>query len=517
MEVDLGAARPGLLLGGRYRLIEPAGKGGMAIVWRAWDIVLARTVAVKMLAPHARDAESLTLIRHEARAAASLSHPNVAQVHDYGECIVDGEPVPYVVFEFVNGPTLLRRLRTGEVTSRFGLRVCAEVAAALAAAHAAGLVHRDIKPANVMLAPTGAKVVDFGIAAAATAHEATAPDGSVLGTPTYIAPERLLGQLVTPASDVYALGVLLYRLLAGQTPWEGESPDRVLANHLRAEPPPLVPRDPVPGHVVDLCLRCLRKDPADRPSAREITRLLAHAAGLEIVEDAPQPSATGGPAPAEPSMVIRPPRRPHRTALVLAAALLVLGGLATAGWLATRGGAGGPTIAGGPTAPGAPPTGEGRTDPGARGTTAGIRPAATTGTLPPGQTALPGGAVVPTAPGTPGATGPAGPAGGGAVPPTPGVTPTPVPTATTPPVTATTEAPPPATERTLTSPGGTVVATCPAASTARILSWTPARSYHVESTDAGPGAAPSVTFAHGKDTVTMTVTCTAGEPSADIT
>ncbi|MFC7277145.1 serine/threonine-protein kinase, partial [Paractinoplanes rhizophilus] len=284
MDIDLaGLARPGLCLGGRYRLVEPIGAGGMAVVWRSWDTVLTRTVAVKLLATHVRDPR-LAQIRREARIAAQLSHPNIAQVHDYGETVVAGELVPYVVLELIIGGTLLDRLRDGDLPAPQSLRVGAEVAAALAAAHAAGLVHRDIKPANIMLAPTGAKVVDFGIAA--TRGPASEGD-TVFGTPTYTAPERLTGDEVLPASDVYALGVLLYRLLSGHAPWAGAPAQRVLANHVHAEPPPLVPLAPVPAAVLDLCARCLRKDPAARPTAREAARVLAHAAGLDALREAP--------------------------------------------------------------------------------------------------------------------------------------------------------------------------------------------------------------------------------------
>jgi len=489
MDVDLTTvARPGTVLGGRYRLAEPVGSGGMAIVWRAVDTVLRRAVAVKMLAPHARDPESLALIRREARAAAALSHPNVAQVHDYGESVVDDRAVPYVVFELVEGPTLLQRLRAGAVPPRFALRIGAEVGAALAAAHAAGLVHRDIKPANVMLAPTGAKVVDFGIAAGQAMPRR--PGETLFGTPAYVAPERLTGDVVMPASDVYALGVLLYRLLSGHTPWADESPARLLDNHVHADPPRLVRPAAVPAEVVDLCMSCLAKDPADRPTAREMARRLARAAGLEAVEDAPMPAVAGGPVPAEPSIVIRPPApRWAQLSLRLAGAAIAAGIVVTAGWLIWRGGPDTPIAA----AP--PPASASASAP------AGAFPSATSP------------AATPTAtPTTADAYGTTNTAPAAAL-----SRPSPAARATTaspsPNAAATTPAP---VERVLTSDGGTVTAECPAARTARILDWSPARGYHEESADAGPGAAPYVTFRHGQDRVTLTVTCAAGEPSATI-
>jgi serine/threonine protein kinase len=276
------------VLGGRYRLISPVGAGGMAVVWQAYDNVLARTVAVKILAAqYAEEPQSRDRIRREAQAAAVLSHPNIAQVYDYGEAEVAGEVIPYVVMELIRGGTLHQRLSDGPVLPRYAMRVCAEIAAALAAAHAEGLAHRDIKPANVMLAPTGAKVVDFGLAAAIRPPGSGSADFEVLGTPAYLAPERLLHDAVEPASDVYALGVLLYRLLAGHSPWTTETTTQMLTAHIYLEPAPLLPVFQVPHYVTALCNRCLSKDPAQRPSAREAAALLAHGAGLQVITDEP--------------------------------------------------------------------------------------------------------------------------------------------------------------------------------------------------------------------------------------
>ncbi|MFI5891701.1 serine/threonine-protein kinase [Actinoplanes sp. NPDC051513] len=542
MDVDLaGLVRPGLCLGGRYRLVEPIGAGGMAVVWRSWDTVLTRTVAVKLLATHERDSR-LAQIRREARIAAQLSHPNIAQVHDYGESVVSGELVPYVVLELIAGDTLLNRLRDGDLPAPPALRVGAEVAAALAAAHAAGLVHRDIKPANIMLAPTGAKVVDFGIAAT----RGPAADGdTVFGTPTYTAPERLTGDEVLPASDMYALGVLLYRLLAGHTPWAADPPDRVLANHVYAEPPRLVPLGPVPAEVLDLCDRCLRKDPNARPTAREAARLLAAAAGAAELDaagagavgatgvgaagatgsdtagaagsdtagaarvDAAVAAAEIGPASvgageeaprsgvpaAEPSTVVHPPaRKAPRVVQHLIAAGIVLAVVTTAGWLAARGASVEPSPPPAVAAP-APPSAS---------ATPSATPPATSSARPGPSTTLEPTVAATRPPGTQGA-----------------ITGLPV-TTTASQLPGTTSAPPPSTsapdpvERTLSSPGGTVTADCPAATTARILSWTAARSYRMEEADTTPGPAPTVVFRHGSDSVTMTVTCHAGVPRAQI-
>src|SRR4051812_2722175 len=266
------------MLGGRYQLLDELGVGGMAVVWRARDEVLGRSVAVKVLARRfAGDPLSRARIRDEARAAATLSpHPNIAQVYDFGESSDDGgSPRPYVVMELVNGPTLQHRVALGPLPPRTVFRICGEVASALAAAHADGLVHRDIKPGNVMVTPSGAKVVDFGIAAAAGPHD---PEEALLGTPAYLAPERLIGGPVEPATDVYALGVLLYRLLAQESPWTVDTTTQMLAAHVYIEPAPMPDLPGVPPAVIDLVGRCLRKDPAERPSAAEASTILADAA-----------------------------------------------------------------------------------------------------------------------------------------------------------------------------------------------------------------------------------------------
>ncbi|MCX5120087.1 protein kinase [Micromonospora sp. NBC_00362] len=263
------------LLAGRYRLLERLGSGGMSEVYRAYDEVLERDVAVKVLI--ASDTNARQRIRGEAKAAARLSHPHVTSVYDYGESALDGAQVPFVVMELLGGHTLEHRLVAGPLPPRAGLRVCAEVASALTAAHEQGLVHRDIKPGNVMLTPTGAKVLDFGIAAAAGAPEIDF-EGRLLGTPAYLAPERLQAGEVLPASDVYALGLLLYRVLTGRLPWPAEAQTGMLRAHTPVEPDPLPPIDCVPPEVHRLFRWCLAGDPADRPSAADAARILLAAA-----------------------------------------------------------------------------------------------------------------------------------------------------------------------------------------------------------------------------------------------
>ncbi|MCG5458489.1 serine/threonine protein kinase, partial [Micromonospora sp. PSH03] len=278
------------LLAGRYRLLERLGSGGMSEVYRAYDEVLERDVAVKVLV--ASDTNARQRIRGEAKAAARLSHPHVTSVYDYGESALDGAQVPFVVMELLGGHTLEHRLVAGPLPPRAGLRVCAEVASALTVAHGQGLVHRDIKPSNVMLTPSGAKVLDFGIAAAAGAPEIDF-EGRLLGTPAYLAPERLQAGEVLPASDVYALGLLLYRVLTGRLPWPAEAQTGMLRAHTHVEPDPLPPIDGIPPEVHRLYRWCLAGDPADRPSAADAARIL-----LAVASGAAPEAAAGAAASA---------------------------------------------------------------------------------------------------------------------------------------------------------------------------------------------------------------------------
>lgn len=217
----------GDLLDDRYQVESRLGAGGMSVVWRAWDRVLERAVAVKVLAgAQAAARGARQRIQAEARAAAGLWHPHVTSVYDYGEHTdAAGRQVSYVVMELLPGQTLSQRLAAGPLPPASAMRTCAQVAEALAAAHERKLVHRDIKPSNVMLTPAGVKVVDFGIATTVGRPELEA-DGQLLGTAAYLAPERLAGGTVLPASDVYALGLLLYRTLTNELPWSAETPRR---------------------------------------------------------------------------------------------------------------------------------------------------------------------------------------------------------------------------------------------------------------------------------------------------
>ncbi|MEV0896480.1 serine/threonine-protein kinase [Actinoplanes sp. NPDC049802] len=274
-----------LRLAGRYRLIEKLGSGGMSVVWRGYDEILGRDVAVKVLEPRlAEDRTFRDRLRQEATAAARLCHPHITGIHDFGEALISERlTVPYVVMELNDGESFGSRLsRQGSLDWREAVMITTEVASALATAHARGVVHRDVTPANVMLTGAGAKIVDFGISAVVGQRDA-APDGSLLGTPAYLAPERLGGSSVSPATDVYALGLLLYRGLTGRMPWPAESTTEALRAHLYADPDPIPDLPGMPVVVTDLCLRCLAKSPADRPAATEVARALAATVGLRPI------------------------------------------------------------------------------------------------------------------------------------------------------------------------------------------------------------------------------------------
>jgi eukaryotic-like serine/threonine-protein kinase len=311
---------PGALLARRYRLIDRVGAGGMSVIWRARDEVLDRTVAVKVLsAALAADARFRDLVRDEARAAAQLVHPHVATVHDYAETVApDGTVTAFVVLELLTGEELEARLTEGPLPWPVAVRVCAEVAEALAAAHRLGIVHRDVTPANVMMTPTGAKVLDFGIATRVGAPDDDA-DGETFGTPAYVAPERLDGTPAQPATDSYALGVLLYETLTGRVPVPAETWEDLTrawsAGH--APTPPEVPG--LPPAVVELCLRCLARDPLDRPTAH------AAAAELRAAIAPPPPAALPPPSPPQsspPPSSPAPEPAPRQSRVLVAAAIV---------------------------------------------------------------------------------------------------------------------------------------------------------------------------------------------------
>ncbi|SCG14405.1 serine/threonine protein kinase [Micromonospora echinofusca] len=269
------ALHPGRLLARRYRLLDQIGAGGMSVIWRAHDEVLDRVVALKVLAPSlAADARFRDMVREEARAAAQLVHPHVTSVHDYGETVApDGSITSFVVMELLAGEELELRLTEGPLPWAEAVEVGAQVADALAAAHRLGIVHRDITPANVMMTRAGVKVLDFGIATRIGAPDDD-EDGGTFGTPAYVAPERLDGAPAQPATDVYSLGVLLYEALTGRVPYPADTWEQLSEALAGDGPPPLADMPGLPPEVARTCLRCLERDPLDRPTARQVASVL---------------------------------------------------------------------------------------------------------------------------------------------------------------------------------------------------------------------------------------------------
>ncbi len=267
------------MLGDRYELAEPLGRGGMAEVRRATDTRLNRQVAVKRLRPDlAADPTFQARFRREAQSAAGLNHPNIVAVYDTGEEFDEraGVAVPYIVMELVEGSTLRDVMREGrKIMPERALEIMQGVLDALSYSHRAGIVHRDIKPANVMLTPNGTvKVMDFGIARAVADTSSTMTQtAAVIGTAQYLSPEQARGETVDARSDIYSAGCLLYELLVGRPPFIGDSPVSVAYQHVREQPTPPSQLDPVITQPLDaLVLTALAKDPEARyQSAREMS------------------------------------------------------------------------------------------------------------------------------------------------------------------------------------------------------------------------------------------------------
>ncbi|HET6835731.1 MAG TPA: protein kinase [Acidimicrobiales bacterium] len=258
----------GALLGGRYRLGEQLASGGMAQVWLGTDEVLRRAIAVKILHQHLADDETFVArFRHEAIAVARLSHPAIVSVYD--TCSDNG--VEAIVMELVRGRTLRQRLDEGPVDPWLAANIAAQVCGALAVAHAAGLVHRDIKPANILLSEDGrVKVGDFGIAKAAESADLT-QEGSFLGTAKYLAPEQVEAGPVDGRTDLYGLGVVLYEMLCGRVPFEGDSSSSTALARLHRDPQrPRLVKPGIPRELEAITMRLVARSPDNRyPTASE--------------------------------------------------------------------------------------------------------------------------------------------------------------------------------------------------------------------------------------------------------
>src|SRR5438128_2388665 len=272
-----------------YTLLEPIGHGGMAVVYRARQESLDRTVAVKVLSENlAASAEFMERFRREARTAASLRHPNVITVHDFGE---DERGVPYLVLEYIGGPTLADLMDVGLDDQQIP-DLLDQVAAGLDYAHVRGVIHRDIKPGNVLMTEDGRAVLaDFGLAWLLEGAHLTLT-GGVIGTPEYMSPEQAAGRGIDHRSDVYALGVVLYEMLIGDRPFVAETPIGVLLMHLQDKPPSVhVARPDLPLAVAEVLDKALVKDPAERySSAGELARAFRAALAGRL-----QPLTVGSP------------------------------------------------------------------------------------------------------------------------------------------------------------------------------------------------------------------------------
>ncbi len=320
------------VIAGRYRLLEPLGRGAMSSVWLAQDEELERKVAVKMLAQNADRAR----FEREARAAAALSHPNICALYDYGEA--DGRP--YMVLEYLPKGSLEERLKGSPLPDAETVRLATEIAAGLAHAHERGLVHRDLKPANVLFdVENRAKIADFGIARMGGSGTLTEA-GTVLGTATYISPEQASGHTAGPSSDVYSFGVILFRMLTGRLPFISTNAMELVRMHRDDLPPSVADfRSDAPARLESLAAAALAKNPADRPPDGDalLRELRGAAAG-----DATMLLAPGTiPAASDATQVLRrvrpAVRRKREYWLVPLVLLLLAGGIALA-LLTTSGG-----------------------------------------------------------------------------------------------------------------------------------------------------------------------------------
>jgi eukaryotic-like serine/threonine-protein kinase len=290
-------ASVGTLLSGRYRIDARIGTGGMSAVYRAFDTVLERQVAIKQLhRDHAADESQIERFRREARAVAQLNHPHVVGVIDVGS---DGGS-PYIVFEYVEGETLKDRIRRhGSLEVSEAVAYAIEIARALGAAHERGIVHRDVKPQNVLIDEEGsAKVTDFGIARTLGLEGLTA-EGRVLGTTDYVSPEQALGHQVTGQSDIYSLGVVLFEMLTGRVPFSGENQVSVAMKHVREDMPDVqVLRPEVSSTLAAVIDRATAKDLRRRhPTVRELISDLEESLTVE--------AARSGQATGEATAVLR--------------------------------------------------------------------------------------------------------------------------------------------------------------------------------------------------------------------
>jgi hypothetical protein len=277
------------LLKNRYRLDRILGRGGMCIVYQAWDTRLERNVAVKRLEPPLNeDPRTRARFDREGRALAQLSHPNLVTLIDRGST----EKEDYLVFEYIEGRSLKEMIRRGSLSVSEAGHIAGQMAEGLAAAHLTGIVHRDVKPQNILIDRHGhAKVSDFGIA--------TGPDwtrvtraGSIIGSARYMSPEQIRSKPVDARSDIYSFGVVMYEMLAGHPPFDGTSMPEIARQHLNAPPPPLTAvRADLPAGLEKVVMRCLEKQPDDRFSSMDEVLGALAGLGLHGLQSVPEASA----------------------------------------------------------------------------------------------------------------------------------------------------------------------------------------------------------------------------------
>ena len=265
------------ILGNRYEIIRKIGDGGMAFVYEAKDRLLNRIVAVKVLRPEfVDDEEFLAKFKREAEAVANISHPNIVNVYDVG---CDGK-VNYIVMEYVDGQNLKEIIKNeGTLDEYTALDITKQIAKALSAAHKKGVIHRDIKPHNILISSEGrnVKVADFGIAKAATNSTMT-NIGSIIGSVHYFSPEQAKGHTISPKSDIYSLGVVMYEMLTGKVPFTGETAVSIAIKHLQEPPiPPHELRPDIPAIVEAIVLKAMDKNPDNRFSSTEMIKEIEQA------------------------------------------------------------------------------------------------------------------------------------------------------------------------------------------------------------------------------------------------
>lgn len=263
--------RQGEILNNRYKIEGIAGKGGMAFVYRASDLQKGTQVAIKALKEeYMDDAEFVRRFDLEARSAASLSHPNIVKVYGIGE----DKGMRYIAQEYIDGHSLKDEINQhGKLHWKIAAPIAIQIALALEHAHERGIIHRDIKPANILLNKEGLAVVtDFGIARAVNTNTVTVAEGNALGSVHYFSPEQAKGNAVNNETDIYSLGVLMYEMLTGQVPFDGDTPVAIAVKHLQDKPiPPIEIEASIPQGMQDIVLRCMQKLPEQRyKSAREL-------------------------------------------------------------------------------------------------------------------------------------------------------------------------------------------------------------------------------------------------------